>query len=288
MNILIYRWWENWNVSSKLFRTLKSFRLRKFSHSGTHGTENIFSSLMPHYMCWARNKISKPGFLNGWQSTVSWRAMLKNFSSVWISLGVKAITLKLVCILLMRFLMNSFTSWWIRIRLAIIFRMVFPRTKYLKFNFQTFRYILCHTTSPLPGAYDSGAIHGVLRNTLNGLYLGYVSDNKDVFMHQLVNSAEENEAEKKIINWCAKERILCSRSSREIYPSCQRRVARVEIYSKGKAFRDNSSKALEKVVSLKISRSKPVSKPSILTQLDISLRTQQLLLRHVDNDQTEK
>ena len=48
---------------------------------------------------------------------------------------------------------------------------VFSSDKYLKFNFQTFRFILCHTTSPLPGAYDSGAIHGVLCNTLNGIYL---------------------------------------------------------------------------------------------------------------------
>ena len=40
---------------------------------------------------------------------------------------------------------EQFTSCWIQIRLPIIFRMVFPWTEYLEFNFQTFYYIRCDT-----------------------------------------------------------------------------------------------------------------------------------------------
>jgi hypothetical protein len=102
-------------------------------------------------------------------------------------------------------------------------------------------------------------------------------------MRQLVYSTEGNEAEKifalwiqKIINRSTRREYLAQEAPEKFIHHVRDTLLMLEDYSKGKAFRDNTSKASEKVVSLKISSSKHVSKPSIPTQLEISLRTRKM------------
>lgn len=62
-----------------------------------------------------------------------------------------------------------------------------PKPEDLKFNFQSYYYILCHTLYPQVGAYSQGKINDVLCNTLYAISCGYVFDVEDQFIRILVD-----------------------------------------------------------------------------------------------------
>lgn len=170
-----------------------------------------------------------------------------------------------------------------------------PRPECLTFNNQTFYHILCYTICPLAGTNDSGSIHGVLHNTLYALSGGYVFDIEDLFIRILVDSAEEPRAAKvfapwiqKIIDQCMKKEYLAKENHKGFIPPVRDTLQVMEDLSKGKAIAASPRKSIKQFDGPKIPHKKKCVKPPVPTQLEISLCSHQLLLKHMEDDRKKK
>lgn len=176
-----------------------------------------------------------------------------------------------------------------------------PKPELLKFNFQMFYYILCHTIYPLVGAYDQCFIQGILHNTLYAISCGYVFDLEDLFIRILVDAAEEFDAPKVFIPWIQKmvnlrqlKEYLAKEVPEKFIPPVRDTLKVLQDFSKGKVITDSSPKVSKKFAGPQIPRMKLSTKPlvpsqlQICLQLEISFQTQQLLLIDMDQDRKEK
>lgn len=166
-----------------------------------------------------------------------------------------------------------------------------PLSEYLTFKNQCFYFILLHTICPLPGAYDTGSIRGVLHNTLYAISGGYIFDIEDLFIRILVDSAEEPRAGKafapwiqKIINKCMKTEYLSKEHQQGFIPLVRDTLQVMQDLSKGKAVAASPQKSIKPFAGPQIPQKKKCDKTPVPSHLEVSLRTQQLLLKHMDND----
>jgi hypothetical protein len=168
--------------------------------------------------------------------------------------------------------------------------------EHLTFENQTIYHLLTYTICPLAGMNTDGSILDVLRNTIYAISQRFVFGVKDVFLRILKDSAQHPMCLKFFAPWIQtvidhsmKSTYLAKEAHKSFIPPVRDTIQALEDFSSGKASESGLSNYHNKFDGPRLPEHNTfllsIQPPS---QLEVSLRTQQLLMQHIAEDRRKK
>jgi hypothetical protein len=170
-----------------------------------------------------------------------------------------------------------------------------PKPEHLTFENQTLYHILSYTICPLAGMNTDGAISDVLRNTIFAISEGFVFDVEDMFLNILKDSAAYPKTLKvyapwiqKVVDYSMKTEYLAKVSHKSFVPPVRDTLQVIQEISSGKVPESSSQDYHKEFDGPRLPKRDRMFTHQPPSQLEVSLRTQQLLLKHIAEDRQEK
>ena len=170
-----------------------------------------------------------------------------------------------------------------------------PRPEHLTFENQTLFHMLSYTICLMAGMNLDNSILDFLRNAIYAISERYIFDVEDMFMHILKDSAQYPFCIKVYAPWIQKVidhvmRIvyLAKENHKSFIPPVRDTLQVIEEFSLGKSTPSSSHDYHKHFDGPRLPQRDRKITPQPPSQLEVSLRTQQLLMQHIAEDRREK
>ena len=166
-----------------------------------------------------------------------------------------------------------------------------PLPEHLTFDNQTLYHILTYTICPLAGMNTDNAISDVLRNTIHAISQGYIFDIEDMFLRILMDSTQCPKTIKvfvpwiqKVVDYAMKTEYLAKVSHKSFIPPMRDTLKVMEDITSGTAPGSSTSDYHNTFNGPKLPKRDRLPNTQPPSHLEVSMRTQQLLLKHMAED----
>lgn len=170
-----------------------------------------------------------------------------------------------------------------------------PRPEHMTFESQTLYHMLTYTICLLAGTSSDDTINGVLRNVIHAIAGRYIFNVEDMFIRILSDSTQIPHCLKVFAPWIQRiiDHNMCTdylakESHKSFIPPVRDTVQVLQDLSLGKSLADSPQPSIQMFDGPKIPQREKIFKSLPPTHMEVSMRTQQLLLQHITEDQRKK